>query len=541
MDEVRHCRYIHLVEGVGTAMESNSGVTSWSGSLSTGDVCPSQPPPSAAFRPVVGVPNSKRKNVVNIWMIVTMVVGTAIVLADGLSRGPVTERDVYWNGPLEYHPYAGTVGFAAVSLLLMLLYVRKAQLALAEGLFLWFVFCTTAYTRDFAYIRWPGTPLFVTEAVLGILFLWYLLFSRSKGIRLPVVVIVLLMFLMAAGALAAARGLLGRCDPIFVLRDLAMVAYGAFLPITHRLFCNWLSIKRLVIWFVLGAALSVLNGMAWFLAVPQERRFIYYGIYVLIALVGTLIALATRLLPARWGWALVALFCLGLAVANARSLFVALAGLVVSGLLGGALFLRKAMRVRTTLTALVVVTLMASTIAFLFLRTEAGRDFAGRSGRELASGVLNSGEDANWQFRLSAWKEASKRFMSYPLAGEGFGVPFTFELLPFDNDPRPHNTFLTVLYKMGLIGFLPLLALLTHFLWTVVRGLLRNSRNHGVAFAWIVVLAEIAFCFYGAANLLLESPFLASLFWAFMGLGLSITRLLDHEWLSLEESHASSK
>lgn len=523
-------------------MESSGGVTSGSESLWTGAVGLSQARSSVSLRPIVGVANAKRKNnVVNIWMIATIVVGTAIVLADGLTRGPWTEREAYWNESFEYQPYAGAAWLAAVSLLLMFLYVRKARLALAEGLFLWFVFCTTAYTKDFAYIRWPGTPLFVTEAVLGILFLWYLLVSRSKEIRLPVAVNVLLLLLIAAGALAAARGLLGQRNPIFVLRDWALVAYPTFLPVTHRLFSNWLSIKRLVIWFTLGAALSVLNGMAWFLAVPQERRFIFYGIYVLIALVGVLIALATRLLSARWGWVLAALFCLGLAVANARSLFVGLAGLVVTGLCGGALFLRRAMRVRTTMTALVAIILIASAVAFLFLRTEAGRDFADRSGQELVSGVLNSGEDANWQFRLSAWKEAWKRFVSYPLAGEGFGIPFTFELLPFDNDPRPHNTFLTVLYKMGLIGFVPLLALLTYFLWSVMRGLCRNSKNHGVALAWIVVLAEIAFCFYGSANLLLESPFLASLFWVFMGLGLSMTRLLDHERLSLEASHASSR
>jgi O-antigen ligase len=522
-------------------MESSSRTGSWSGSLWPSATRPSQLWCSGAFRTFVLVAKSKRKNVVNLWMIATMVVGTAIVLADGLSRGAITEREAYWNGPLEYQPYGGAVWFAAVSLLLMYLYVRKAQLAVTEGLFLWFVFCTTAYTRDFAYIRWPGTPVFVTEAVLAILVLWYLLFSRSKRIRLPVAVNVLLVLLIAAGTLAAARGFLGQRNPIFVLRDMALVAYSVFLPVTHRLFSNWLSIKRLVIWFVLGTALSVLNGMAWFLTVPEQRRFINYGIYVLIALVGILIALATRLAPARWGWALAALLCLGLAVANARSLFVAMAGLVVTGLCGGAFLLRKAMPVGTTLTAVVTIILMASTVAFLFLRTEAGRDFADRSGRELASGVLNSGEDANWQFRMSAWKEAWKRFMSYPLAGEGFGIPFTFELLPFDNDPRPHNTFLTFLYKMGLIGFLPLLALLTNFLWTVMRGLRRNSRNHGVALAWIVVLAEIAFCFYGAANLLLESPFLASLFWAFIGLGLSMTRLLDHERHSLEASYASSK
>jgi len=42
-----------------------------------------------------------------------------------------------------------------------------------------------------------------------------------------------------------------------------------------------------------------------------------------------------------------------------------------------------------------------------------------------------------------------------PLAGEGFGVPFIFDRLFLENDPRPHNTFFTVLYKMGLAGFLP--------------------------------------------------------------------------------------
>jgi len=42
-------------------------------------------------------------------------------------------------------------------------------------------------------------------------------------------------------------------------------------------------------------------------------------------------------------------------------------------------------------------------------------------------------------------------------------------------------------------------------------------------------LAQTAFCFYGTANLLFESPFLASLFWAFMGLGFRMVRMLDVE------------
>jgi len=47
----------------------------------------------------------------------------------------------------------------------------------------------------------------------------------------------------------------------------------------------------------------------------------------------------------------------------------------------------------------------------------------------------------------------------------------------------------------------------------------------------------VAFCFYGTANLLLESPFLASLFWVLMGLGLRMARMVDLERTLLRPSH----
>jgi O-antigen ligase len=233
----------------------------------------------------------------------------------------------------------------------------------------------------------------------------------------------------------------------------------------------------------------------------------------------------------------VEVLCIGLMLANARSLFVSLAILLLVGLVGGRLVhhkIRLAHLVSIFLTAVVMVSLAA----FVFLRTEAGRDFAERSTEELASGVLNSGEDPNWQFRLSAWKEAWRRFEEYPLAGEGFGVPFTFEGLPFDNDPRPHNTFLTVLYKMGVIGFLPLLALLVYFFWSTIGAAHCNLGSRRVALLQIVVLAQLAFLLYGAANLMLESPFLAALFWATCGLGLRIVRMLNLERLLRKGAYA---
>jgi O-antigen ligase len=466
--------------------------------------------------------------IVNIWLILIVIVGTLITIADGLTRVSIFDREEAWNGPLQYESYLGAFLFAGTTFALMVAYARKARISLSEGLFLWFVLCTAAYTRDFSYVRWPGTPLFITDVVLLILVLSISLLQRPRHSRFPLPVNVLLALFLGAGALSAARGFLGHREAMVVLRDSALVVYALFLLVGYHLFRSWLSIKRVAVWLLLGAVLGALNGLAWFIAVPEERRFIYFGIYILISLVGTVVAMASRLLRPRVGWIFAGVLCLGLMLANARSLFVSLAILLLVGLLGGWLAYKK-IRLAYLISIFVTAVVMVSLAASIFLRTGAGSDFAERSAGELASGVFNTAEDPNWQFRLSAWKEAWKRFEEYPLAGEGFGVPFTFQGSPFDNDPRPHNTYLTVLYKMGLTGFLPLLALLVYFFWSTTGAVHSNLGSRRVPLLQIVVLAQIAFLLYGAANLLLESPFLAALFWAALGLGLRIVRILNLE------------
>ena len=475
---------------------------------------------------VVGLRKQTKGRIVNGWLVLIAFVGAVISVADGLTRAPNPGLELSPPQPLEYVPYHAAFLLAAVALPLMFAYAKKARASLSEAFFLWFVLCTAAYMKDFSYLRLPGTPLYVTDLVLIALLLWIRCAPYQRHSNRHVPLKIFLTLFIGAGVLAAVRGFLGHRELILVLRDSALIAYPLFLGIGYYLLESWLAIKRAAVWFVLGTTLSVLNGFGWLIVAPEQRRFVFPGIYILISLIGVFILTANRLIRPQLGWILAIGLSLGLLLANMRSLFVSLSvvsflALVTPGLLRG-----KVRSVRLA-TALIGATALVCSGAFFLLHQQASRDFTSRVGDNLDSGLLHTTDDPYWQFRQAAWKEAWHRFEEYPPAGEGFGVPFNFEI--WDNDPRPHNTYLTVLYKMGLLGFLPSLALLAYFFWHGLRVARANAESRRIPFLQTAILAQACFCVFGGANLLFESPYLASLFWAGMGVSLRMIDMFDFE------------
>jgi len=469
--------------------------------------------------------------IINGWLVLIAIFGAIITVGDGLTRPPDAALGPAPMQPLEYAPYHAALLLAAVTLPLIFAYAKKARVSLTEGLFLWFTLCTTAYMRDFSYLRLPGVPLFVTDVVLVLLLFSTCILSRARHPHQLLMLNIFFVLFTAAGLISATRGFWEHRDSMLVLRDSALIVYSFFLLVGYHLFHSWGSIKRLAAWFFLGTALSVLNGLAWFVVAPGQRRFIFPGIYVLVALSGVLVMMSNRMIRPQLGWICTGIFSLGLLLANARSLFVSLALVLVTVLLVPRLLHGKT-RLVSILATLVLGTVLACSFSFLFFRMQTSRDFTTRVAGELDSGVLHSGEDPYWQFRLWAWKEAWRRFGEYPPGGEGFGIPFAFEI--WDNDARPHNTFLTVLYKMGLIGFIPLFALLGCFFWSVFAALDRHRTKRRALFLQVGGVVQIVLCLYGIANLMLESPHLAALFWTAIGVDLRMIRMLDLEQLVQE-------
>jgi len=91
---------------------------------------------------------------------------------------------------------------------------------------------------------------------------------------------------------------------------------------------------------------------------------------------------------------------------------------------------------------------------------------------------------------------------------------------------RPHNTFLTVLYKMGLIGFVPLAFFLGYFHWRGWRTVRAFRHQKESVVLYVLLVGNLAMCQFGLLNLLLESPFFASVFWLTIGIAIRTMHLL---------------
>jgi O-antigen ligase len=327
----------------------------------------------------------------------------------------------------------------------------------------------------------------------------------------------------ALGVVALLRGILSGAEVTRSFRDFSMVVYPAFVLVGLHMLVKWESLERVGLMLIVGAAMASLNGVAWFVATPGLRRYIAYGIWITIAIVGVAVAMIRRLLRPSLGIPIVVLLTLGLFVANARTLYVVLGVAGLLFLLSGRHLGKRVDRRSLFKIVGAVAIIIVATVTFL-TQTKAGQDYVAQETEQLVSGVAHSEDDDNAQFRVLAWGEAALRFAAQPVMGEGYGIPFTFELA--EGDARPHNTYLTVLYKMGVTGILPLLFTLGYVLWKAIQVFRRSGDDpHGYVLH-LLLLAQVMLCAYGVLNLLLESPFLASLFWLNLGMCWRATLLL---------------
>jgi O-antigen ligase len=130
--------------------------------------------------------------------------------------------------------------------------------------------------------------------------------------------------------------------------------------------------------------------------------------------------------------------------------------------------------------------------------------------------------DPTSQFRIIRWRYTFKRWLSHPIFGEGFGstiIPYslweTNERMGLFNRGMPHNTFLFVADRMGIVG----LALVLFCWFLILRRLLaafgQTRRADNLAAANILA-AMFGFAIF---VLFFERPVTNAAFWIVMAAG----------------------
>ncbi|HUY27500.1 MAG TPA: O-antigen ligase family protein [Candidatus Binataceae bacterium] len=140
------------------------------------------------------------------------------------------------------------------------------------------------------------------------------------------------------------------------------------------------------------------------------------------------------------------------------------------------------------------------------------------------SSALSGGSDMDAQFRIERWRDVTETWLSSPLFGVGFGRNILHRefvgsgLLGKFNEGMPHNTYLFLLARMGLVGFA--LVVIAMGLGIVKLGYSVKRYRQADDFAAFNVLVTLAG--YAAFVLFFERPMNNAGFWIMLAAGVRL-------------------
>jgi len=376
-------------------------------------------------------------------------------------------------------------------------------------------------------------PLFLTD--LTLVFLFVMIALRSPG---------RLLFWVSSGTQAGAEGfaiwvlcwlavvyflVAFPSYHIYAVRDLAIFEYSLFFPLTYFAIPNRTWAIRVARYFVYaGVVLGTLllsqlivgvdlgfSGESR-IAFGRQLEFEGYGdlggvlAFSLVALVAYLLCERNR----RGLHLAAAILCfVALAATGTRSAFV---GVVLACALT---FMVIASRGRF------VFMLFAAVLGGLMVLGATVPDaFPGATSLQKFYFTVTSGvggwQDANGAFRLVRWKDAVETWLQSPVLGVGFGGNILHDVYIGDWSPdkfnvgMPHNTFLFLLARMGIVGFG-----LVVFSWLagtirLARTAYRSRRPDDLAATNILV----AMAGFAAFVLFFERPMNSATFWIMLAI-----------------------
>lgn len=416
------------------------------------------------------------------------------------------------------------------------------------------------FDKAFAYIHLPGTPAYVGEIVLLVGVLGTLAATGYLRISIrddPILAMLAAYFLW--GFIRFLPGL--PINGINTVRDFALVYYCLFAffiaaalarspDILERLIVNlnrfvpwlllWLPFAQILDRTVAGRTVAAGPNVP-FTTIPiATHKGGDIAVAAVVALGSLWLFPSGRSVRSRGLWSIIALIVLALVATQTRGgLLSALAGLAV-----GLAFFRDRMRLivpAVAATALVIALATLGSLQIVGTAASQGRAF---SVSQLFANVASIGgakESGNLngtvQGRFTLWSETLHTQVSDDrlVNGYGFGVNLAYlaggaavSSQPAGSDPlrSPHNSYLDVLARMGVVGMSLWIALWVGWYWRLVRSCRRLAqrglyvRRRVAVLCLMVVTATLVNSFFDPS---LEGAQAAIPMWTAFGIGLVMT------------------
>jgi O-antigen ligase len=373
-------------------------------------------------------------------------------------------------------------------------------------------------------------PLYYTDITMALM-LFYSLAARPAGTIMWLAgggatgVAGRLVWLLAATSVVHAIAAFSAWG-FLAIRDLAIFSYALFFPLTYLILDTPAKAARVVrimayAGFGLAAffAFDVFSGLQFYFG-AGERILTTERVAVASYAGGDeggmcafgLVAMLAFLLTERENrlWYLLMMFVCALGVALPQTRAAAFG--IALAMMAAFLLANAATRLSAIIGGTVILGLGLLFVTFL-PETGLARTI-GAFYTALVSGASVTGDD-NAYFRLLRWNAAIDLWLRSPFVGMGFGRPIIPEFLIQQserglNAGLPHNSFLTVIARMGIVG---IALVVLPWMWSIAKAIrgMRSPLYRPEAFAAALVLI----CMLGYANfvLFLERPMHAAALW----------------------------